>query len=158
MNSIDSAIVLVMMFEGFQRKPYIDAAGKPTIGYGTTVYPNGKRVKITDKPISKETALIYVKHDLGIIQDRLSSIPNFELLNENQKAALYDLAYNVGFMHIITGNIGLYISLKEFSRVPNIILQYNKAHVNGKLKILNGLTRRREEEVKLYREPVTDNK
>ena len=61
-------------------------------------------------------------------------------------------------MHIITGNIGLYISLKEFSRVPNIILQYNKAHVNGKLKTLNGLTRRREEEVKLYREPVTDNK
>src|SRR5690625_6642673 len=38
------AVELIKEMESFRAKPYIDAAGVATIGYGTTVYPNGDSV------------------------------------------------------------------------------------------------------------------
>lgn len=43
--------------ESFRPDPYIPTKGDvPTIGYGSTRYEDGTRVKITDPPISKERA------------------------------------------------------------------------------------------------------
>ena len=43
----------LIYFEDFSDEPYLDDAKVPTIGYGTTVYPDGTRVKMSDKPISR---------------------------------------------------------------------------------------------------------
>ena len=45
--------------EGTVLKPYYDSVKVATIGTGTTVYPNGKAVKITDPPITKKQAAEY---------------------------------------------------------------------------------------------------
>ena len=45
-------IDFICEFEGFSAKPYKDSAGIPTIGYGFTYYPNGVKVRLTDKSIS----------------------------------------------------------------------------------------------------------
>ena len=35
---------LIKKFEGLKLKPYLCSAGVPTIGYGNTLYENGKKV------------------------------------------------------------------------------------------------------------------
>ena len=37
---------LIKKYEGYSSKPYLCPAGVATIGYGTTVYPNGKKVSM----------------------------------------------------------------------------------------------------------------
>lgn len=46
--------------EGFSDKPYFCGA-KQTIGYGSTIYPDGSRVKKNDKPISCKLPVKYYK-------------------------------------------------------------------------------------------------
>lgn len=48
--------------EGYTSKPIIPVKGDvPTIGYGTTIYPNGVKVKMTDVAITREQAFEYLK-------------------------------------------------------------------------------------------------
>lgn len=48
--------------EGFTHKPVIPVKGDlPTIGHGTTVYPNGVKVKMTDPPITRKQGLELLK-------------------------------------------------------------------------------------------------
>lgn len=69
--------------------------GIATIGYGTTYYPNDKRVTPNDPNISKETATEYLKIKLNKFAKNLLNIyPN---LTQNQLDGLTSLCYNVGF-------------------------------------------------------------
>ncbi|WP_265429468.1 lysozyme, partial [Chryseobacterium sp. YIM B08800] len=54
MKTSQKGINLILSFEGFSSKPYLDSAGIPTIGYGNTYYPGGKKVTMKDPSISKE--------------------------------------------------------------------------------------------------------
>ena len=47
---------LIKEFEGFSDRPYKCSDNIPTIGYGNTFYPDGKRVSMLDKQITKEYA------------------------------------------------------------------------------------------------------
>lgn len=49
-------LICIAFVEDFHAKSYHDKAARWTIGYGTTVYPNGQRVSKKDKEISKEYA------------------------------------------------------------------------------------------------------
>jgi lysozyme len=51
-----SAAMLVRKWEGFSADPYLCPAGVATIGYGFTYYPDGRRVKLTDPPMTREHA------------------------------------------------------------------------------------------------------
>ena len=83
-------------FEGFQAKPYKDSVGIPTIGVGTTQYPNGQKVKITDKPISKATAIEYAKSHISKDEQRFkASLPNVKL-SQTEYDVYLDFAYNFG--------------------------------------------------------------
>ena len=45
--------------EGLKLKPYLCSAGVPTIGIGSTIYPDGTRVTMLDKEITEEQANEY---------------------------------------------------------------------------------------------------
>ena len=47
---------LCRRFEGFRSKPYLCPAGVPTIGYGSTLYSDGRRVTLDDPPMDEPTA------------------------------------------------------------------------------------------------------
>lgn len=57
----DKGVSFTAKEEGFVSKPYKDSVGVPTIGIGTTVYPDGKRVTLKDKPIDRKQAEQYLK-------------------------------------------------------------------------------------------------
>lgn len=48
---------MLVQHEGFRSKPYLDSVGVPTIGIGSTVYEDGRRVAITDQAVSKARAI-----------------------------------------------------------------------------------------------------
>ena len=52
---------LIMGFEGLSLVPYLCAAKVPTIGYGSTFYPSGKKVTMQDTPINLESAKLMLK-------------------------------------------------------------------------------------------------
>ncbi len=137
---------LIKEFEGFSAKPYNCSANVPTIGFGNTYYPNGIKVKLTDKPITKE----YANEIFKVVADKFAA--NVLKLvksniSENQLNALTAFAYNVGL-----ANLGKSTLLKLVNANPNdpaIVKEFIRWNKAGG-KALNGLTRRRIAESALY--------
>ena len=138
--------LLITKFEGLSLKPYLCSAKIPTIGYGNTYYPDGKRVILLDKDITKQQAFDMFKEVANRFAKRVDELVTSNI-NQNQFNALVSFAYNVG-----TGNFSSSTLLKKVNRNPddltikNEFLKWNKA--GG--KVLNGLTNRRNEEAILY--------
>jgi len=93
-----ACIDLIKSFEGLEFKPYHGQHDPPrlfTIGYGTTRYPDGKWVSLSDPPITEQQASMFLLHD---IEAKANAIDPFlrDDLSENQFAALISFAYNCG--------------------------------------------------------------
>jgi lysozyme len=118
----------------------------PTIGYGTTIYPNGQKVQLTDKVITSQEAEAYLQNDLRQFEKDVEMLVQ-PALTQNQFDALVSFAYNLGI-----GNLSKSTLLKKVNAMPYDttiraeFLKWNKA--GG--KVLNGLTRRRTAEADLY--------
>lgn len=138
---------LIKLFEGFKLTAYLDSVRVPTIGFGTTVYPDGTKVTIGDK-ISEQQALDYLKNHLN--KSVIPYIDNYVKvpINQNQIDALASLIYNIGGPAFKGSTLLKKINAKD--TIDNIgvsWLGWNKA--GG--KVLGGLVRRRNEELKLYK-------
>jgi len=140
-------IDLIKKYEGFRNHPYRCAADVATIGYGTTFYPDGTPVKMTDKPVTMVDALqiLYTVID-GFekgVWDAVSSV----CLEQNQFDALVSFAYNVGLGAFKNSTL-----LKRVLVNPNdedIKYQFSRWNKAGG-RVLKGLKKRRNEEAWLY--------
>ena len=146
MNISINGLNLIISYEGFSSKPYLDVIKVPTIGYGTTKYKNGNTVKMTDSPISKETALDELKYHV-----EESCIPYIQKnvivdLNQNQIDALCSFIYNVGAGNFIKSTLLKKINQKDFTGAAEEFLKWNKAGGN----VVTGLTKRRNSEKNLF--------
>lgn len=162
----DEGIVLIMESEGFYSDPYICPAGVPTIGYGTTYYPDGTKVSLNDFPITKEKAVFYLQNEINekenVIEEFLSD--NDIVLNSNEFSALVSFAYNLGNGPVITPGKTMCDAILSGNRkrIANAFLVYNKARVKTKpfgirrLKELRGLTIRRNKERNLFLKGSSD--
>ena len=145
-----AGIDLIKRWEGFRAKPYICPAGVPTIGYGTTRYPNGRRVTMNDAVITEQKAEEYLMKDVvrfeQAVRARLTVV-----LNENRFSAMVSLCYNIG-----SAAFGRSTLLKVVNAAPGAhgirdeFMRWTKATVNGKKVDLPGLVRRRRDEADLY--------
>lgn len=148
----DNAVHLITKWERFKSKPYLCPAKVWTIGYGTTCYPNGKRVEPDDPEISREQGLKFLhNHIKEVIVPTLSkTIPTWRHMNENQRAAIISFAYNVGSYFYGGTNffsITSALSKKENWRdVPRALRLY----VNPGSSFEEGLRNRRNNEVALW--------
>jgi lysozyme len=136
---------LVKEFEGCKLNAYKCPAGIWTIGYGNTQYENGKAVKegdiITLERAEQLLEIILIKFIQQVGEIVKSNI------NQNQKDALTDFAYNCG-----VGNLKNSTLLKKVNADPKdktIRAEFEKwTRANG--KVLNGLVKRRNAEANLY--------
>lgn len=136
---------LVKEFEGCKLKAYKCPAGIWTIGYGNTQYENGKAVKegevITLDRAEQLLEVILIK----FVQQTNELIKSN--VNQNQRDALTDFAYNCGI-----GNLRSSTLLKKVNADPNdktIRAEFEKwVRANG--KVLKGLVKRRTAEANLY--------
>ena len=137
---------LIKEFEGFRSAPYLDAISKPTIGYGSTFYPNGTPVTMKDKAIDETAAS-------KLMADKLNSefCPGVERLlkvkvSDNEFAAMVCLAYNIGLGNFAQSTVLRCMNALNRPDAAHAFTLWNKA--GG--KVLAGLTRRRQAEMALF--------
>jgi lysozyme len=141
-----AGIELIKTFEGFKSAPYKCPAGIPTIGYGATFYPNGKKVTMTDKALTETESVELLKHMLISFEKYVDSYCRDDI-NQNQFDALVSFAYNLGPANLKSSTL-----LKKVNTNPadeSIKLEFMK-WVKAGGKTLKGLVARREAESKLY--------
>jgi len=132
---------LIKSFEGFRGRPYRDAVGVWTIGYGST-----KGVHATTPPTTKDRAARRLRREVdreyGQAVNHLG-VP----LNQNQYDALCSFVYNLGPGAIApTTGIGKALRRRDYHAAADEMLRWDKA--GG--RALPGLTRRRRAERKLF--------
>lgn len=146
MKLSNNGYLLITEFEGFSAKPYLCSAKIPTIGYGNTYYPDGKRVTMLDKEITRMQAFEMFKYIADKFASTVSKLVKTPL-NQNQFNALVSLAYNIG-----TGNFASSTLLKKVNINHNdktIELEFKKWNKVNKKEVA-GLTRRRNYEANIY--------
>lgn len=138
-------MALCIRFEGVYLRPYLCPAGVPTIGVGSTRYMDGRRVRMDDPPISREHALILLRHKL-----LTEFMPGVRRLcgavdEPGRLAALTDLAYNIGLGNLKASTLRRVVLAGQWDKAPAQFRRWNK----GGGRVLPGLVKRREAEVAL---------
>jgi GH24 family phage-related lysozyme (muramidase) len=148
---------IIKEFEGYSEKAYADSLhgwAIPTIGYGTTVYSDGKKVKrgdITTKEQAERELLSYVNSK--IVPTLRKTIPYWYEMNRNQKSALISFAYNLGEHFFGKSNFNTITRVlreKRWSDVPSALYLYRNPGTN----VEEGLKRRRIAEGKLFSKAI----
>ena len=130
---------LVIRFEGMRLTPYLCPAGVPTISAGCTYYMDGRRVSLSDPPISRTEALVLVRELLvrEYIPGVLALCPGIK--TAEQLAALTDFAYNLGLGNLRASTLR---RRANAGRWDLVVIELQK-WVRGGGKVLPGLVKRR---------------
>lgn len=148
---IKEGVDLVIRFEGYSSTPYRCAAGVWTIGYGTTRYPNGRRVTGDDPECTKKQAVSWLHHELEKAEQAVIRYCRV-YLNAKQRAALASFVYNLGAGAFRASTLRRRINTGDwddiFDDAPYQVRRWNKA--GG--RVLRGLVRRRNAEAEMWNE------
>ena len=139
-QALNIAAQLCKEFEGFVSHPYICPAGYPTQGYGTVFRPDGKRVSMSDPPISEETAYEWLISELdgNYMAGVLRASPSL-IAYQNQLGAITSFAYNLGVARYRASTLRRKVDAQDWDGAREELLKWNKA--GG--RVLRGLVRRR---------------
>lgn len=146
MQISDNGLTLIKQFEGLSLKPYLDVVNIPTIGWGSTYYPDGKKVTIQDKEITEQKAceiLEYIANkDFGSNINKVVKVP----LNQNQFDSLVSFSYNIGTKNFNWSTLLKKLNLSDYKGASLEFARWNQS--SG--KVLNGLVKRRLAEKELF--------
>jgi lysozyme len=136
------AMVLAKRWEGFISHPYLCPAGVPSIGFGFTHYADGRRVKLTDPPMTREEATVLLEYLIrtkyGAATARLC--PG---VSGARLGALTDFCFNLGDGNLRASTLRQKVNAGLWEQVPAQLRRWTKA--GG--KVLKGLVLRREAEI-----------
>lgn len=158
----ESGMAFLADWEGIKLKPYLDQAGKPTIGIGHLL--NAKEVESGklligedligwEQGITKQHAYDLLRQDLErfeeVVNDKMTGVE----LKQHQYDALVIYAFNIGvsaFKH--SSSVPEMIRNKNEQGAMRIWRLWNKIRTKkiGGLAESRGLTRRREAEIQIY--------
>ena len=138
--NLDIAVALCQRFEGFRARPYLCPAGVPTIGYGSTYYPGGVRVALTDPEISEPHARSLLIDELthtylpGVLRACPGLASDSVRLN-----AIVDFAYNLGVGRLQTSTLRKRVNAQDWPGASQELGRWVRA--GG--RVLPGLVKRR---------------
>ena len=144
MKTSSNGTALIREFEGFVANAYLCPSKVWTIGIGTTIYPNGVKVKKGDK-CTLEQAHEYLAHDMIEFEKTVNDSVKVPL-SQNQFDALVSLAYNIGSGAFKNSTLLKKLNAKDYAGAADQFLVWNK----GGGKVLKGLVRRRDAERALF--------
>jgi lysozyme len=144
MSVSHAGIDLICGFEGKRLVAYDDGVGVWTIGFGTTIYPNGIRVKKGDT-CTEAQAKAYMAHDLKKFEQAVNGAVTVAL-NQNQFNALVSLAYNIGVGAFKRSTLLKKLNVGDYLGAAN---QFD-VWVNAGGKRMQGLINRRAKEKALF--------
>ena len=144
MSVSNLGVDLICGFEGKRLVAYDDGVGVWTIGFGTTIYPNGIKVKKGDT-CTEAQAKSYMAHDLKKFEQAVNGAVTIPL-NQNQFDVLVSLAYNIGTNAFKNSTLVKKLNADDFNGAANQFDVWNKA--GG--KVMQGLVNRRAKEKSLF--------
>lgn len=113
----------LISLEGFSSSPYPDSKKIPTIGIGTTHYPNGKAVQLSDQPITKQQAIDLVKSYMDTVQVWINHHCQWNY-NQNQYNAICSFLYNIG-LDVQYKDPNTYKALCDGIGIPQAMMSVN---------------------------------
>ena len=139
-------IALAKHYEGLSLSPYLCPAGIPTIGWGSTVYLTGVRVKMTDQHITAEEAdnLLQVTA-AGFQAEALRLSPSLSQQAEPVIGAVADFLYNLGTARYRASTYRRCVEARNWNEARKQL----RLWVIGGGKRLPGLVARRSDEERL---------
>jgi len=145
MQASDRCLKLIRECEGYMSKPYLCPAGIPTIGYGSTRYADGTKVKLTDPPISMDQADAIMRATLVEYENAVNRYVTVQIA-QHQFDALVDFAYNCGAKNLLMSTLLKKINAVDFLGAAR---EFNRwVYANG--KPMPGLVKRRYLEKQLF--------
>ncbi|WOE33064.1 MULTISPECIES: lysozyme [unclassified Acinetobacter] len=144
MITSDQGIALICSFEGKRLQAYDDGVGIWTIGFGTTIYPNGQKVKKGDT-CTEAQAKQYMRNDLKVFEQTVNDAVTI-VLTQNQFDALVSLTYNIGSGAFKNSTLLKKLNAGDIKGAAN---QFD-VWVNAGGKRLQGLVNRRAKEKELF--------
>lgn len=139
---------LIKEKEGLRLKPYLCSAGVATIGYGSTMYADGRKVTLKDAAISEKQALELLANTLGKYEKAVNDYVKVQL-TQNEFDALVSFTYNLGAGNLLSSTLLKKINAGDKAGAANQFEVWNKA--GG--KVLEGLVKRRAAEKALFLKP-----
>lgn len=118
--------------EGTVLKPYYDSGKVATIGTGTTVYPNGQKVKITDTPITNKQATellqYHMKGDAVALNQSLKGVK----LSQDEYDVYADFVYQYGRTSWLRSSMLRNLKQGKYVQACNALLLYKYITKHGK--------------------------
>lgn len=146
MTPSKNCIDLIKKFEGFRSEAYQDSVGVWTVGYGSTMWPDGNKVQPGQKMTIQEAEAVMTWELERKGKVILSGLPT-TIINQNQYDALLSFAYNLGVGALLKST--LFKKLKLNPNDETIRAEFMR-WVNAGGKPLKGLITRRKAEADLY--------
>jgi lysozyme len=148
----DGVVWLLEQFEGRKLRPYLCPAGVPTIGIGTTRYPDGCRVTMADPPITAAQAEAYALDDLREAAEDANAMTKGVPLSRCQRGALALFVHNLGPGALADSTLLRMIRAGQIAEAAPQFDRWNKARDprTRQLVVLKGLSRRRRAERLLF--------
>lgn len=145
----------IKAFEALRLKSYLCSAGVWTIGWGTTIYPNGNKVSKNEVCLEYQ-AQRYFDYDIGKFSEFINRIVKVRL-NNNQLDALVSLVYNIGVGNFSRSTLLKALNSGDYKKASNQFLLWCKARnpATKKLVVLRGLQSRRKKEKKIFDTPLS---
>jgi lysozyme len=136
---------LIKEKEGLRLKPYLCSAGVATIGYGSTMYADGRKVTLKDASITESQALELLANTLGKYEKAVNDYVKV-ILTQNEFDALVSFTYNLGAGNLLSSTLLKKLNAGDKAGAANQFEVWNKA--GG--KVLQGLVTRRAAEKALF--------
>lgn len=143
MKPTENLIQMIKKNEGFSPR-ITDDVGHPMIGYGCNLSV-AEAKKYEGRTISEVEAVSLLLSRLTPVVDLVNKIVKVPL-TQNQFDALCDLVYNIGSGAFSKSTLLKKLNGKDYAGAASEFVKWNMA--GG--KVLSGLTKRREEEKKLF--------
>lgn len=149
MRTGKAGIDLIIQFEGLKLRPYKCPAGLWTVGYGTLIGDGKTLPPEWNRQFTEPECRRLLERDLASKErgvERLITYP----IRQNEFDALVSFAYNLGLGCLQRSTLRQKLNRGDKEEAVKSLLKYNKARVNGVLKVVRGLDRRRKAEALLF--------
>jgi lysozyme len=151
-EALPVARILIARWEGFRSQPYLCPAGVPTIGYGFTRYATGRRVRLTDEPMTPAAGRELLDHFIltEYMPGTLALCPRID--TPERLGALTDFAFNLGLNALKVSTLRRRVNDGDWAAVPEQLRRWVLAA--GKKRA--GLVARRESEILIIYPPESN--
>ncbi|MBN3821677.1 lysozyme, partial [Paraburkholderia sp. Se-20369] len=115
-------IELIKQFEGLRLARYLDAVGKPTIGYGHLILPHERFTR----PLTQAEADALLRSDLRSAERSLCKLVRVPI-TQQQFDALMSFVFNLGAGRLRSSTLLRYLNAGASARAADQFLVWNKA-------------------------------